>query len=203
MAYDRLLAEFDEEGWVTFHKADKPPAEQSRAEFQVPKGFALSHVLEAARATGWVVDRQGSLWIDHQAGCTALANFVREMLYYFDAPQTPSKRLLRIQQAVDAWLAGENDETRFSPWDCAWLDLVVREDAKEDVLAAEDVWRGDFLQIDLGKHRERRLRQVCERLQGQPQPAAAAEAAETADTGRMAPSQRSRRPAEQRRREVG
>ena len=64
MAYDRLSVEFDEEGWVTFCLADRPPAEQSRAEFQPPKGFALDDVLEAARATGWVVDRQGSLWID-------------------------------------------------------------------------------------------------------------------------------------------
>ncbi len=198
MAYDRLLVEFDEDGWVTFRLADRPPAEQARGEFQPPKGFARDDVLEAARATGWVVERQGGLWIDHQTGCSQLADFVREMLYYFDAPRAPSKRLLRIKQAVDAWLAEENaDEARFSPWVCAWLDLMVRDDLKEDVLTAEDVWGGDFLQLDIGRHRQRRLRQVLERLRGQP------EASEAAQSGRMAPSQRSRRPAEQRRGEAG
>ncbi len=213
MAYERLSVEFDEEGWVTFCLADRPPAEQSRAEFQPPKGFTLDDVLEAARATGWVVDRQGSLWIDPgttsgtmypwsgSAGCTALANFVREMLYYFDAPNRPSQRLMRIKQAVDRWLAGENDDgTRFSLWVCAWLDLMVRDDAREDVLTAEDVWRSDSLRLDIGKHRERRLRQAWQRFQGQAQPT---EEAEAAETGRRAPSQRSRRPAEQRRKEVG
>ncbi len=69
------------------------------------------------------------------------------MLYYFDAPNRPSKRLVRIKQAVDEWLAGENDDgIRFSLWVCAWLDLMVRDDAQEDVLAAEDVWRSDLLQ---------------------------------------------------------
>ena len=77
---------------------------------------------------------------------------------------------------------------------------MVREDAKEAVRTAEDVWRSDFLRVEIGKHRERRLRQVLERFQGQSEPA---EAAEAAETGRMAPSQRSRRPSEQRRREVG
>ena len=38
---------------------------------------------------------------------------------------------------------------------------------KEDVLTAEDVWRSDSLRLDIGKHRERRLRQVLERFQGQ------------------------------------
>ena len=53
------------------------------------------------------------------------------MLYYFDAPNRPSKRLMRIKQAVDRWLAGENDDgTRFSLWVCAWLDLMVRDDAQ-------------------------------------------------------------------------
>ena len=114
MAYERLIVEFDEDGWVTFRMADRPPAEQSRAEFQPPKGFGLNEVLEAAGATGWVVDRQGSLWIDPatiysgSAGCTLLANFVLEMLYYFDAPNAPSKRLMRIKQAVErlAWRRG-------------------------------------------------------------------------------------------------
>ena len=104
MAYDRLSVEIDEEGWVAFRVPDKPPAGPSHAEFQVPKGFALDDVLEAARATGWVVDRQGGLWIDRPTDCTVLANVVLEMLYYFDAPHAPSKRLMRIQQAVEAGL---------------------------------------------------------------------------------------------------
>ena len=195
MAYDRLSVEFDDDGWVAFRLADTP-GEQSRAEFQPPKGFALNDILEAARATGWVVDRQGGLWIEHQTGCTVLATFVLEMLYYFDAPNRPSKRLVRIKQAIDEWLGGENEGIRFSEWVCAWLDLMIRDDAQEEVLAAEDVWRSDLLQVDIGKHRERRLRQVLERFEAEPQPA------EAAETGRMAPSQRSRRPAEQRRRDV-
>ena len=53
---------------------------------------------------------------------------------------------------------------------------MVRDDAQEDVRTAEDVWLSDVLRLDVGKHRERRLRQVLERLQGQPESAEAAEA---------------------------
>ena len=201
MAYERLSVEFDEEGWVTFRLADRPPAEQSRAESSRPRASRSTtswkrHAPRVGSSIGRAVF--GSTI---EAGCTTLANFVREMLYYFDAPNRPSKRLMRIKQAVDGWLAGENDDgTRFSLWVCAWLDLMVRDDAQEDVLTAEDVWRSDFLRLDIGKHRERRLRQAWQRFQGQPEPT---EEAEAAETGRMAPSQRSRRPAEQRRKEVG
>jgi hypothetical protein len=210
MPYDRLIVESDEDGWVTFRRADMPPSEQSHAMFQVPKGFQLSDVLEAARATGWVIERYGGPWIDHQTGCQFLANFVLEMLYYFDAPNRPSKRLRRIQRAVDQWLAEEGiDEPRLSSWAYTWLDLVVRDDAKEDVLTAEDVWRSDVLQVDLARHRDRRLRQVLERTQPQAAPALPAEVTEgteaedAAKTGRMAPSQRTRRPAVKRRKDVG
>jgi hypothetical protein len=199
MSYHRLIVALDEDGWVTFRLAEKPPGEQSQAEFQLPKGFSLDDVLEAARATGWLIDRQGIPWIDQQTGCAFLADFVVAILYYFDGSQKPSKRLMAIQAAVEEWLADENaGDVRLSPWVCAWLDLIVRDDAKEDVLTAEDVWRKDSLQVDLAKHRQRRLRQVLQRLR-QAEPAEA----EAAEIGRMAPSQRSRLPAEQRRRDVG
>ena len=67
-----------------------------------------------------------------------------------------------------------------------WLDLMIRDDAQEEILAAEDLWGSDRLQVDIGKHRERRLRQVLERFEAEPEPI------ETAETGRMAPSQRLR-----------
>jgi hypothetical protein len=208
MSYDRLVVALDEDGWVAFRRVDKQPGDHSQAIFQLPKGFTLDDVLEAVRATGWVVDREGVPWIDHQTGCTFLADFVLEMFYYFDAPNRPSKRLAGIQAAVAQLLAGQTEaEVRLSPWVSAWLDLVVRNDAKEEVLTAEDLWRSDVLRVDIGKHRERRLRQALERAQ---QPAESSETAAgtvaaqgSAEAGRMAPSKRTRQPAEQRRREVG
>jgi hypothetical protein len=201
MSYNRLIVELDDERWVTFRRAHTPPGDQSPAEFQLPKGFSLGDVLEAARATGWVVDRQGTAWIDHQTGCSYLANFVLEMICYFDAPNLPSKRLLRIQEAVDCRLGEESEvKVHFSPWVYAWLDLVIRDDAKEEVLTADDVWGGDFLKVDVATLRDRRLRQVLERFQPQAMPA---EAAEPAEGGRMAPSERTRRTAGEQRKDVG
>jgi hypothetical protein len=200
MSYDRLILELDDERWVAFRRAHVPAGEQSPAEFQLPTGFALGDVLEAARATGWVVDRHGTPWIDHQAGCSVLAEFVFEMFCYFDAPNKPSKRLVRIQEAVDEQLAGQAGEAQLSPWVYAWLDLIVRDDAKEDVLPAEDMWHSESLQIDVGKHRARRLGQVLERFQSQ---AGSTEGAEAPEGGRMAPSQRTRRAAGERRKDVG
>lgn len=186
MPYDRLIADFDrEEGWAAFRRAGGPSGESLRAMFQVRKGFSRDDVLEAARGTGWVVDREGDLWIDSQIACETLAGFVREMLDYFDEPGKPSRQLIQVQRFVQECLAAESDEEiSLSPWVCAWLDLVIRDDAKDDVLAANDVWQTDVLQVDLRKHRTRRVHQVLERLLGTAGPA---------EAGKMAPSRRWRR----------
>jgi hypothetical protein len=163
--------------------------------FQIRAGFALQDVLEAVRGTGWIIEREGELWIDQDTSCQTLADTVVEMISYFDAPQRPSKELLRIKQEVDACLAEDLDPAAsLSPWAYAWLDVVIRQDAAEDVLAATDIWRTDGLDIDLRQHRSRRLRQIAEH-------SGAVSASEP--TSRMAPSQRSRRPPDQGEREAG
>lgn len=198
MPYDPLTVEWDEDGWVTFRRADEGPGHEAGPAFQAPRGFTLSEIVEAACATGWVVDRPGGFGIDRQADCRTLGGFVREMLDYFDAPRRPSKRLMEIKQAVDAWLADQRVEARLSAWVYAWLDLVVREDAKEDVLAADDLWRDDTLAVDLARHRQRRLRQLVARIEAHAGPISEAQRPQT---GRMSPSQRQRQGTE--RKDVG
>ncbi len=195
---DRLIVEIDQDmRWITFLRPDRPPSDHARGGFQLPAGFTLDEVLEAARATGWVVDAREGHAIDQRIGCTTLCDCVREMLCYFDAPAVPSKRLLRVKQAIDQWLAGDSgDEARFSLWVCAWLDLVIHDDAREDLLRVDDVWRTDFVKVDVGRHRQRRLQEVLGRSEARVElvePSAA----------RMAPSERMRRPPAQPRREVG
>ena len=77
-----------------------------------------------------------------------------------------------------------------------WLDLVIHDDAREDLLRVDDVWRTDFVKVDVGRHRQRRLQEVLGRSEARVElvePSAA----------RMAPSERMRRPPAQPRREVG
>jgi hypothetical protein len=196
MPDERLSIEFNaEDGWVTLRRPQGASSERAQAMFQVREGFTLADVVDAVRSTGWIVERAGELSIDQDTSCQTLADAIVEMTAYFDAPQVPSKELLRIKQEVDAWLAEDLDPTTsLSLWVYAWLDVVIRKDAAEDVLTTTDIWRTDVLDVDLGQHRDRRLRQLLERCQESPA---------REPTSRMAPSQRSRRAPEQQEREVG
>jgi hypothetical protein len=178
--HDPIAIELDEdERWVVFRRT----AREQRGEFardlmQLPPGFTLPDVFEAALATGLVVAKNSALFLEAKTGCNALAEYVDGMLAYFASPGKPTPRLARaIKQIREGFEAPES----LPLLSFAWLDLIVREDIAEAAREKVDPWGLDRLELELAALRDRRVAEVLE-----------AHAARTAGEGRLAKSKRSR-----------
>jgi hypothetical protein len=196
MAYTRLLVDCDEDdGWVTFRKDNTHNPDWDS--LQLRNKFTLDHLMDAAVATRWVVQRNAEYWIDAGVSVKTLVEYLREMLDYFDGPDRPNKGLVQIVRAADAYLGwGCDRESTIPLWGYVWLDLTLREEVGEAARSTGDLWSGDELTIDLKKLRAARLEQFAEQY-------AKFASSKTRDSSTMAPSSRDRRSSSQGRADAG
>jgi hypothetical protein len=159
--HDPIAIELDEdERWVVFRRTRREQrGEFARDLMQLPPGFTLPDVFEAALATGLVVRKKSSLFLEATTGCNALASYIDAMLAYFTAPGKPSRGLARIVEQVREGF--EVDES-LPLWSFAWLDLIVREEIAEAAREQVDPWGADRLKLEFAAIRDRRVTEVVE-----------------------------------------
>jgi hypothetical protein len=178
--HDPIAIELDEdERWVVFRRTRREQrGEFARDLIQLPPGFTLPDVLEAALATGLVTRKNSSLFLDARTGCNALAGYIDAMLGYFKAPGKPSPRLSRLAEQIRD---GFEVDDSLPLWGFAWLDLIVREDIADAARENVDPWSADRLELEYATLRDRRVAEVLESHRSR-----------TSGEGRLAKSKRSR-----------
>jgi hypothetical protein len=159
--HDPIAIELDEdERWVVFRRTRREQrGEFARDLMQLPPGFTLPDVLEAALATGLVTRKKSALLLEATTGCNALASYIDAMLGYFAAPGKPSRRLARIVELVRE---GYELEESLPLWSFAWLDVIVREEIAEAAREQVDPWGADRLELEFTAIRDRRVADVLE-----------------------------------------
>jgi hypothetical protein len=165
MDFEPLGIDYDDHGeWVTLSRG----ADSLAGTFLPRAGFKLKDLIAALLATGWVRERAGTLVVDRSVNCQRLADFVEEMLDYFDGPGRPTSRLLDVERTVAARLGDALPGT--VPLEAfAWLDLVVREEVADVARSVADVWSNAVLTIRVAEIRDRRLRELVARYASSPQ----------------------------------
>jgi hypothetical protein len=179
--HDPIAIELDEdERWVVFRRTRREQrGDFARDLMQLPPGFTLPDVLEAALATGLVVAKNSSLFLDAKTGCNDLARYIDAMLGYFQAPEIPAPRLARVVKQIRR----QFEVDQLPLWSYAWLDLVVREEIAEAARENVDPWGADRLELEFAALRDRRVGEVLEAHQAR---------LEAAGEHRLAKSKRSR-----------
>lgn len=165
MYLDRLVVEPDDDGWVHFRRPSSHAGRFARDLLQIPSGFTVNDILSAVEATGWVVERNGELWIEDHIGCQRLSNVIGQMCWYFDRSGVPSLQLLKIKELVDAYLVQAYPENYFfiPMWAYAWLDLVLHEQVAEEAGSSEHLWNKERLTINVDQVRYRLINELGER----------------------------------------
>jgi hypothetical protein len=158
--HDPIAIELDEdERWVVFRRTRREQrGEFARDLMQLPPGFTLPDVLEAALATGLVVAKNSSLFLDAKTGCNDLAKYIDAMLSYFQAPEKPAPRLARVVKQIRR----QFDADELPLWSFAWLDLVVREDIAEAARENVDPWGADRLELEFAAVRDGRVAEAID-----------------------------------------
>jgi hypothetical protein len=126
---------------------------------QLPPGFTLPDVFEAALATGLVTRKKSALLLEATTGCSTLAGYIDAMLGYFAAPGKPSRRLSRIAEQVRQVYSLDDSPPL---WSFAWLDVIVREEIAEAAREQVDPWGADRLELEFAAMRDRRVVEVME-----------------------------------------
>jgi hypothetical protein len=159
--HDPIAIELDEdERWVVFRRTRREQrGEFARDLMQLPPGFTLPDVLEAALATGLVVRKNSSLLLEATTGCNAMAGYIDAMLGYFATPRKPSRRLARIANQVREVFDVDDS---LPLWSFAWLDLIVREDIADAAREKVDPWGADRLELEIAALRDRRVAEMME-----------------------------------------
>jgi hypothetical protein len=196
MGHTRLVVEFDEDdGWVTFSKENA--RDQDYDSLQLRHKFTVDHLMDAAVATNWVVQRNAEYWIESSISAKTLVEYVREMLDYFDGPDRPKQCLVQVVRAAHGYLGWSSAQKSTIPlWGYAWLDLSLREEVGEAARSTSDLWSGHELTIDLEKLRQARLEKFAAQYSD-------LVSSKTRDSSRMAPSRRDRRSESQGRADAG
>jgi hypothetical protein len=188
MARDELSIEFDDrDGWITLSRSHGV-GDHARGTLPARDGFTRDDIVAALLATAWVTRRGSSLLLGSDIGCRYLAGIVDEMLGCFSRDKSPSRRLEQVRLMLAGELPDGLTIDDVSWWHCAWLDVLIREDAADEARVAAGQCEGDRVVVELEPLRRRRIEQLWAGIKRMTEPRPAMSPA----ASRMAPSGRSR-----------
>lgn len=158
---------------------------ESSAKVRLPgsAGFGLGESTAALMATGWVVSNEGALKMATDHSCRYLAQVVSAMLDLFESPNEPGNELLQVQSAVAEYYDVQSAGIEPSLYDCAWMNVMLREAIVEEARCLEHIWSDTVaVVIPVSHYRDSLVKLLLARITGQ----------NSAVVGKMAASQSTR-----------
>jgi hypothetical protein len=166
---DQLFIEFDQrDRWITLRRL-RGAGDHARGTLPAREGFGRNELSTALLATPWVALRAGVLLLERNVGCGELARVAEEMLACFSRDRQPGRRLTRVRRMLADGFPQSSESNGVQPddvswWQCAWLDVMVREDAADAARDAAALWESARLTLELAPLRERRIQQLLQHL---------------------------------------